>query len=120
VGGTRSDTDTGTSTPARFFDFGDATIADPFTTLAVPLRVARSRGANPAQLLRLRDSYLEVFTDLAPLPDLRRHAERVIRLAALTRATAWDRALADADAAQRWGDPVVAWLRELAGLSSAV
>ena len=97
----------------RFFDFGDASIAHPFCTLEVPLRVARSRGADEAALERIRNAYLEPFTDLAGLDDLRQTAGRMARISPLTRATAWHRALIAAPADHEWGDAVTGWLRDM-------
>jgi hypothetical protein len=98
---------------ARFFDLGDASIAHPFTTLLVPLQVARSLGADERQLTRLRDSYLEAFTDRASLPDLRRGLDVALRCAVVPKASAWNRALLAAPADHPWGQPVVEYLRDL-------
>jgi hypothetical protein len=97
----------------RFFDFGDASIAHPFTTLLVPLRVARSQGAGDDEIERLRESYLEVFTDLPDRAELRRALDLALQTAPLLRATSWERALIDAPADHEWGDPVGGWLEEL-------
>jgi aminoglycoside phosphotransferase (APT) family kinase protein len=98
---------------ARFFDLGDASIAHPFTTMLVPLQVARSLNADDGQLDRLRDSYLEVFTDLATPVQLRRGLDLALRSAALPKATAWDRALRFATAGHPWGEPVLEYVRDL-------
>jgi hypothetical protein len=98
---------------ARFFDLGDASIAHPFTTMLVPLQVARSLGADERQIQWLRDGYLEVFTDLAPLPELRRGLDVALRYAVLPKAVAWHRALWSAPVDHPWGQPVVEYLRDL-------
>jgi hypothetical protein len=98
---------------ARFFDLGDASIAHPFTTLLVPLQLARLLGADREQVERLRDGYLEVFTDLATPSELRRGLDLALRSAALPRATAWDRALLQAPPEHPWGQPVLEYLRDL-------
>jgi hypothetical protein len=98
---------------ARFFDLGDASIAHPFTTLLVPLQVARRLGADDRQVDRLADSYLEVFTDLAPPAELRRGLDVALRSAVLPKAAAWDRALRVAPADHPWGQPVLEYLRDL-------
>jgi hypothetical protein len=103
----------GVDRETRFFDLGDASIAHPFTTMLVPLQMARHLGADDGQLDRLRDGYLEVFTDLAPLPALRRGLEVALRIAALPKATAWDRALLTAPADHDWGRPVLEYLQDL-------
>jgi hypothetical protein len=109
--GVKTGIDTGSA--IRFFDFGDASIAHPFCTLEVPLRVARHRGADEAMIDRIRNSYLDEFTDLAPIDDLRRLAARMTRISPLTRATSWDRALVAAGPDHEWGDPVTEWLRDM-------
>ena len=51
--------------PYRVFDWGDASVAHPFTTLLVTLRVVAYRlelTGGAAELLRLRDAYLEPWT----------------------------------------------------------
>jgi hypothetical protein len=103
----------GTDGVPRFFDFGDASLAHPFTTLLVPLRVARSQGADDGEIEQLRDSYLEPFTDRADRSDLRRGLDLALRTAPLLRATSWQRALIEAPAEHEWGDPVAGWLEEL-------
>src|SRR3954470_12380528 len=55
----------------RFFDWGDAVVSHPFVSLLVPLRVAQQALDVPngdAVLLRLRDAYLDAWTDLGDLP----------------------------------------------------
>ncbi len=98
---------------ARFFDFGDASIAHPFTTFLVPLQMARHLGAEQSQIERLQDSYLEVFTDLAPLRELHRGLETALVAAVLPKAAAWDRALLDAPTDHVWGKPVLEYLQDL-------
>lgn len=98
---------------ARFLDFGDASIAHPFTTLKVPLEVAAGEGASGDDLRRLRDAYLAPFTDRAPLAQLREGLELALWTAALPRATAWERALRNAPVDHGWGDPVRHHVREL-------
>ena len=61
--------------PYRVFDWGDASVAHPFTTLLVTLRVVAYRlelaGGAP-ELLRLRDAYLEPWTGEHDRATLRR------------------------------------------------
>jgi hypothetical protein len=99
--------------PVRFFDFGDASIAHPFTTLLVPLQVARHRGADEAEITRLTDGYLEVFSDRATLTDLRQGLDVALQCAVLPKATAWHRALLAAPSDHPWGRPVLEYLRDL-------
>jgi hypothetical protein len=85
----------------RFFDWGDASVAHPFSSLLVALSFAgHVLGAGPGapELERLRDAYLEPWTDLAAPPDLRRSVTLACRVARVSRALAWQRALRDAPA----------------------
>lgn len=99
----------------RFLDFGDASVAHPFTTLGVPLQLARDLGAGEREITRMCDAYLEVFTDLAPASQLRRILPITLRAAELVRATAWDRALRTAGPDHPWDAPVPHHLRRTLG-----
>lgn len=97
--------------PLTVIDWGDACVAHPFGTLLVTLNAHTHRagmGQQHPDLARLRDGYLEHWTDLAPLTELRTLAAAAVRLAPVGRAWAWRRALADAgaDAQRAWGDGV--------------
>ncbi|MER8016725.1 aminoglycoside phosphotransferase family protein [Streptomyces griseoluteus] len=79
--------------PGRFtyFDWGDAVVSHPFASLRVPARRAAER-YGPEVLPRLRDAYLDPWTDLGlPAAQLRRAARLAWRLGALGRARAWTR-----------------------------
>jgi hypothetical protein len=101
--------------PYRVFDWGDASVAHPFATLLVTLRVVAYRLDLPngaPELLRLRDAYVEPWTgehDRATLVE-------ACRLALLTgpvsRAMSWRRSLLDAtpSARARYGEGVPGWL----------
>ena len=63
--------------PMRVFDWGDAVVGHPFGTLLVTLRVVAHWTGLPngaPELLRLRDAYLEPWTDDSTAPTLRRPA----------------------------------------------
>ncbi|MFD0022142.1 aminoglycoside phosphotransferase family protein [Streptomyces sp. NPDC058382] len=103
--------------PGRFtfFDWGDAAISHPFCSLLVPLRTAADR-YGPQVLPRLRDAYLEAWTDTGlPSAELRRAATLARRLGAVGRACSWARLFPDAgDGLTAVGDAEGArWLREL-------
>jgi hypothetical protein len=83
----------------RFFDWGDAVVAHPFASLLVALGVLRD--LDDAALHRLRDAYLEPFTDLAPRAELVAEVELACRVAKPARALVWERALAAGDGAFR-------------------
>ncbi|GLY17636.1 hypothetical protein Kisp01_46500 [Kineosporia sp. NBRC 101677] len=108
----------------RFFDFGDSCVAHPFSTMDLPLMFA-AEGVDAAGVARLEDAYLEVFTDLAPLAQLRTELRAVLALAPLHRALSWLRALSpdeaatgsevvwDPVAAAEWEEPILYWLAQL-------
>ncbi len=97
-----------------FLDFGDASIAHPFVTLLVPLLMAGRAGAARADAERIKDVYLNEFSDLAPRRRLRPVLAAALRLGWVSRASAWDRALrADPPASAGWGHPVPDALRKL-------
>ncbi|WP_031038926.1 phosphotransferase [Streptomyces sp. NRRL F-5650] len=79
--------------PGRFtfFDWGDAVVAHPFAGLAVPARRAAGHHG-PRVLPRLRDAYLEPWTDTGRTTvELRRAVSIAWRLSALNRAAAYGR-----------------------------
>ncbi|WP_406858918.1 aminoglycoside phosphotransferase family protein [Streptomyces sp. HUAS MG47] len=103
-----------------FFDWGDAVVAHPFSTLLVTARLARRR-FGPDVLPGLRDAYLEAWTGDGTSPaELRRTAALATRLAAVHRAVCWGRGfpVRGDDGEVRSGDDETAeamarWLREL-------
>lgn len=90
----------------RFFDWGDAVVAHPFGTLPGTLdSIARRTGriaADPA-LGRLRDAYLEAWTDVAPRDDLTAALVAARALAPVGKALAWERALLDLEPSEMEG-----------------
>ena len=81
---------------ARFYDWGDGVIAHPFATMLVTLGVARAQlelSDDDTRLLRIRDAYLEVFSDLAPHRELVETMELSCRVAKVARALVWHRAV---------------------------
>ena len=102
----------------RFFDWGDAVIAHPFATLNVTFnsiahRTGRDLG-DPA-FDRLRDAYLEAWTDVAPRDVLLDAVGLARDLGCIGRALAWERALLDLapDEMDGHGDAIAGWLVEL-------
>ena len=82
----------------RILDWGDSCISHPFHTLTVTLRaLAWRHGIEPgsAQLLRLRDAYLEPFGAPAAAADL------AYRTGTLGRALAWHRYVSAVTPAER-------------------
>ncbi len=77
-----------------FFDWGDACVSPPFHTLVVTLRAIAYRlglAAGGAEILRLRDAYLEPWTTLTPREDLVAVSELARRIGTVQRALAWYR-----------------------------
>jgi Phosphotransferase enzyme family len=104
----------------RFFDWGDASVAHPFGTLLVTFRSISSRGlgngaAERRALIRLRDAYLEPWTDRHARADLAAAVALAIRVAIVGRALSWRGALAGIppDDHGEWTGNVGGWLMEL-------
>ncbi|MDN3023476.1 phosphotransferase [Streptomyces sp. S.PB5] len=79
--------------PGRFtfFDWGDAAISHPFCSFTVPARRVREQ-YGPDALPRLRDAYLEPWTDTGLTPaELHRALTLATRLGALNPVRAWGR-----------------------------
>jgi hypothetical protein len=84
----------GEPSEARFYDWGDGVVSHPFSSMLVALGfVAYNTDADPASVLRLRDAYLEPFSDLAPHAELVEALELACRVAKIARALTWNRAV---------------------------
>ena len=80
----------------RFYDWGDSVVAHPFACMLIPMGIARG---DP----RVRDAYLEAFTDLGPHAELVATLELACRVAKIARALVWLRAVrAMPDADPNW------------------
>jgi hypothetical protein len=79
----------------RIFDWGDAVVAHPFGTLLATLRSVASRDPTlgRADLVRLRDAYLEPWTAEHSGHALIETVRMALRVGAVGRALAWKRAL---------------------------
>ena len=102
----------------RFFDWGDSVVAHPFGTLVTTLNsVAYRLEVDPdgPELSRLREAYLEAWTDVLPRPGLRAALEIALDLGRIGKAAAWDRALSglDTDDMDDFGDAPAGWLMDL-------
>jgi hypothetical protein len=86
---------TGGAARARFYDWGDSVVAHPFASMLIGLGFMRYhldvRDDDPA-ILRLRDAYLEAFSDLAPRAELVTVLELACRVGKVARALTWHRA----------------------------
>ena len=101
----------------RFFDWGDASVAHPFLSLLVPLRVAAQALDLPngdPSLMRLRDAYLEPWTGYGTSRELREQVDLALRVAPLPRALTWRRILRGVHPAERaeWQHAVPGWAAE--------
>jgi hypothetical protein len=79
-----------------FIDWAEASVSHPFAGLVNTLRMVSWRsGWQPGgpEVLRLRDAYLEPWTHVAPLDELRDVFAEGYALGALARATTWERLL---------------------------
>jgi Phosphotransferase enzyme family len=100
------------------FDWGDAVVAHPFSTLTTTFNsIAHHTGRNlddPA-FIRLRDVYTEVWTDRLPRSRLIEVAAEARILGCIGKALAWERALQDLELAEMdgHGDGIAGWLIEL-------
>jgi hypothetical protein len=100
---------------ARFLDWGEGAVSHPFAGLTNTLRdIAYRRGLEPdsAEVLRLRDVYLEPWTRFAPLDELHTTFALGYVLGMLCRAVTWERFLASAsqDARDEYDRNAAIWL----------
>ena len=105
-------------TGIRVFDWGDAVVAHPFGSMVTTLNsVAYRLGSDPdgPELARLRDAYLDAWTDVLPRPALAEVLERALDLGRIGKAAAWARALHGVDPAAMdgHGDAPAMWLVDL-------
>ena len=103
--------------PMRVFDWGDAVVGQPFGTLLVTLRVVAHWTGLPngaPELLRLRDAYLEPWTDGWDRATLEEACRLALRVGGVLRSDCYRRALLEATPAGRaeFGDGVPQWLLE--------
>jgi hypothetical protein len=103
--------------PMRVFDWGDSVVGQPFGTLLVTLRVVAHLTALPygsAALLRLRDAYLEPWTDGWDRAALNDACRLALRVGGVLRSDCYRRALLEATPAgwAEFGDGVPQWLLE--------
>ena len=91
---------------ARFYDWGDSVVAHPFVSMLVALGYMCQHlrvGVDAPEILRLRDAYLEPFSDIAPHAELVAALELACRVGKVARTLTWSRtvgALGDEEAGQ--------------------
>ena len=79
----------GDAADARFYDWGDAVVAHPFSSL---LMLRFNAADDPAQIERLRDAYLEPFSGYGTHAELVAEVELACRVGKVARALTWLRA----------------------------
>ena len=106
----------------RIIDWGDASVGHPFGTMLATLNsIAFHAGAlhvdrdMDPRVLRVRDAYLEPFSQLSRRDELLRWVELARSTGCVTRAMAWERALQEAPRTviTEHEFPVRGWLLEL-------
>ncbi len=103
----------------RFFDFGDALLTDPLSTLRVPLGGLAHHYECPMddpRLLRAVEPALEVWSDLVPLDELRAALPSAHRLGRLARCESWIRcypSMTDEELGE-YGEAASYWLAAVA------
>jgi hypothetical protein len=107
----------------RIIDWGDASIGHPFGTMLATLNSIAFEAGVPvdgrqlhdSRLLRLRDAYLEPFSSLCGVEELRWLVGLARSTGSVTRALAWERALQEAPLSviAKYEFPVRSWLLEL-------
>ena len=103
----------------RFFDWGDASVAHPFMSLLIPLRLATSELDLPQGspvMLRLCDAYLQPWRPFAETRVLHELVEIALQVTPLQRALTWHRILQGVHPAERveWQASVPGWAAETA------
>ena len=77
---------------ARFYDWGDSVVAHPFASMGLGLGFVRNQ-VEAGEIERLRDAYLEVFSDLGSHRELVETLELACRVGKVARALTWQRAI---------------------------
>lgn len=103
----------------RFFDWGDGVVAHPFGTLTTTFNSITNKtdvALDDPIFERLRDAYLEAWTDVLPRDRLVEVSVLARDLACIGKALAWERALQglEPDQMDGFGDGVAGWLVEFA------
>lgn len=102
----------------RFFDYADSLLTEPMGVLLIPLNMLSHRleaGPDDPRLWRLANAALEVWSDRAPMAELRAALPAALQLARLGRVESWARccvSMSDAEL-DEWGSTVPRWLSTL-------
>jgi len=111
----------GPEVPLRFFDLGDAVVAEPLGALLIPLNVSAHEldaGPDDPRLHRIADAALEVWTDLAPARAVRAALPAALQLGRLARIESWRRCVMTMTPVERseYGAAPADWLGTLASV----
>jgi hypothetical protein len=109
----------------RFFDWGDAVVAHPFSTLTVTFNsIAHKTGIaqDDPVFEGIEDVYLEAWSDVAPRGELERAADVARVFGCIGRSLAWERALAAlaVDEMDGFEDSIAGWLVAFSGRLDAI
>ncbi|MFB9607852.1 hypothetical protein ACFFTQ_33390 [Streptomyces roseofulvus] len=101
-----------------YLDWADASAAHPFGSLIYPLLQAAELpgGRDPVRIDRLRDAYLEPWTDALDRSALRTAADLSVKVASVGRAMVWRRAVTAGDRAalkEYYATGVPRWLQKI-------
>ncbi|MEP6816652.1 MAG: hypothetical protein ABI873_13990 [Marmoricola sp.] len=102
----------------RSFDLGDALLTEPMAVLLTPLGILVDRfscAPDDPRLWQVAEAMVEVWSDLAPAPQIRAALPHALRLARLARHEAWLRATPPMSLAELadWGSAATYWLAAL-------
>jgi hypothetical protein len=103
----------------RFFDFGDAMLTEPLAVLTATMSSLQFHldcGPDDPRLAQVSEAALEVWSDLAPLAELRAALPAALQLGKLARSESWARCLTTLtdDELAEFGGSAASWLTELA------
>jgi hypothetical protein len=100
----------------RFYDWGDSVVSHPFASMLIALRALPYQygisSGDPA-IPRMRDAYLEAFSDLAPHWELVEQLDAACWVGVVARALVWERALTTEDEPGEWTKAPVETLKGL-------
>jgi hypothetical protein len=102
----------------RFFDFADALVTEPLAALLIPLNALAIQLRAPSddpRLRRVADAALEVWSEYAPIAELRAALPAALQLGRLARVESWIRCTAPMNDAEltEWGSAAAYWLASM-------
>jgi hypothetical protein len=103
----------------RFFDFADAMVTEPLAALLVPVNALAHRlraVSDDPRLWRVADAALEVWSEYAPMEELRAALPAAMQLGRLARTESWIRCTAPMNDTEldEWGEAAAYWLASMA------